>query len=51
MQVLLVACQGSLARSLPVMGAAYWSILMAWLASVDNLAKIYTGANSTEAAH
>ena len=44
LQVLLVVSAGSLTYSLPVMGLAYWGILLAWLASVDKLAIHHKGA-------
>lgn len=46
LQVLLVACSGSLTRSLPVMSIAYWGILVAWLTAVDKLAEVHGGALS-----
>ena len=46
LQVLLVVCAGSLTQSLPVMGIAYWGILIAWLKSVDTLADVHGGAFS-----
>ena len=47
MQFLLVVSSGSIAKSLPIMAAAYFGILRAWSTSVNELATMHVCAFTT----
>lgn len=47
LQFLLVVSSGSIAKSLPIMAAAYFGILRAWSTSVNNLATMHVCAFTT----